>query len=176
MNCLRCDQELIGRSQKRFCSKNCAAVYNNINFPKRSKEKKSWPKCKSCDQIVKRKSGKFCSICINYGKHLKELTISKTIEECSKRTGSNRYDTIRYNARNTYRDLLNTPLCENCKYDKHVEICHIKSISSFSKETLVSEVNNRKNIILLCPNCHWEFDRGLLKIGREGIEPSTCPL
>jgi hypothetical protein len=42
--------------------------------------------------------------------------------------------------------------------DKHVEICHRKAISEFPKDTLIIEVNNRNNVLFLCPNCHWEFD------------------
>ena len=36
--------------------------------------------------------------------------------------------------------------CAKCGYDKHVELCHIKSMSSFPDSALVKEVNNRKNI------------------------------
>lgn len=34
------------------------------------------------------------------------------------------------------------------------------------------------NLVLLCPNCHWEFDHELLKVvvGEEGIEPPTLAL
>jgi predicted HNH restriction endonuclease len=45
-----------------------------------------------------------------------------------------------------------------------VECCHIKGIGTFSKETLIGEINNIKNLVFLCPNCHWEFDKGLLVI------------
>lgn len=48
--------------------------------------------------------------------------------------------------------------CQRCGYDKHVEVCHIKPISSFSDDTLIDSVNNKDNILILCPNCHWEFD------------------
>lgn len=55
-------------------------------------------------------------------------------------------------------------ICSNCGYDKHVEVCHIKPISKFSLDTLVSEINKLENLLLLCPNCHYEYDKGLLKI------------
>ena len=48
--------------------------------------------------------------------------------------------------------------CEQCGWKHHVEVCHIKSISDFSKDTVVSVINDRSNLKLLCPNCHWLFD------------------
>lgn len=48
--------------------------------------------------------------------------------------------------------------CFKCGYDKHIEICHIKPVSQFSLESTIKEVNDTNNLILLCPNCHWEFD------------------
>lgn len=54
--------------------------------------------------------------------------------------------------------------CQNCGYDKHTEVCHIKDISTFSEDTLISVVNSPDNLVRLCPNCHWEFDHGRLEL------------
>ena len=50
--------------------------------------------------------------------------------------------------------------CTSCGYDKHVEIHHIKSISSFIVDSTATlyDVNNPDNLVYLCPNCHWEID------------------
>ena len=56
------------------------------------------------------------------------------------------------------------PVCANCGYSKHVELHHIKGISTFSDDTPISVINNYNNLIPLCPNCHWEADNGLLDI------------
>lgn len=56
--------------------------------------------------------------------------------------------------------------CNKCGYDKHVEICHIKSVSSFSGDSLLGEINHKSNLMGLCPNCHWEFDNGLWNINK----------
>lgn len=56
------------------------------------------------------------------------------------------------------------PKCYVCGYDKHVEVAHIKSVSSFSDETLISEINSKDNLIGLCPNHHWEYDNGILDL------------
>ena len=54
--------------------------------------------------------------------------------------------------------------CAVCGYDKHVDIAHIKAVSDFSEDTLVSEISKSDNLIALCPNHHWEYDHGLLDI------------
>lgn len=48
-------------------------------------------------------------------------------------------------------------------YDKHIEIAHIKAVSDFSDDSLISEINDKNNLVALCPNHHWEFDNGFLK-------------
>lgn len=53
-------------------------------------------------------------------------------------------------------------VCENCGYSKHVEFCHIKPISEFGESATLSEVNAENNVAILCRNCHWEMDHGLL--------------
>lgn len=58
--------------------------------------------------------------------------------------------------------LLYRP-CFNCGYSLHVELAHIKSISTFDDSAKLSEVNDVANVIPLCPNCHWEFDSGKLE-------------
>lgn len=159
MKCLNCQEKLNGKYQLKFCNRSCSAIYNNKKYPKRKKNTKSYPKCKLCDNPTKRKSGVYCEKCITKRKHYRGFPLGKqTIEECCKRKGSNRYDIIRDNTRRLYKNNLKNPICEFCGYSKHVEICHRKPISSFPKETLVSVVNDKENILFLCPNCHWEFD------------------
>ena len=88
-----------------------------------------------------------------------------TLKEASYIEGSanNKYSRIRSSARAVFKDLLKES-CQICGYDKHVELCHIKSISSFEENTLVKEINSKDNLIMLCPNCHWELDHGLLNL------------
>lgn len=49
-----------------------------------------------------------------------------------------------------------------CEYSKHIDICHIKDISSFPDETLIKEINNLNNLLALCKNHHWEFDKNIM--------------
>jgi len=48
--------------------------------------------------------------------------------------------------------------CKICGYTNHVEVCHIKSVSSFDDNSLIKEINSIDNLVGLCPNHHWEFD------------------
>ena len=65
---------------------------------------------------------------------------------------------IRRNARMIY-DKSNKPkYCIVCGYDKYYEVAHIKSVSSFDDDSLISEINSIDNLIALCPNHHWEYD------------------
>jgi len=76
---------------------------------------------------------------------------------------SNKYRRIRAHARYSYINSNRPKACENCAYDKHYEVCHIKPIRLFDMDTPISVVNALDNLIALCPNCHWELDNGLIR-------------
>ena len=158
MTCIGCNKELIGRNQKKYCSRSCSAKVNNRVMPKRKINYENWNTCRECGKLTKVRQGAHCVKCIVDGKHKGTPVVNQTIEQTIKRGGSNRYDIIRDNARRAYREQLQHGCCDVCGYSKHVELCHIKSISSFPKDTLVSVVNDKSNIRILGPNCHWEFD------------------
>jgi hypothetical protein len=162
MKCLNCNNLFEGRYCKKFCSRSCAAIFNNKAKPKRHRRDRA--KCRVCDKEIDYHGVVHCRSCIDKGKHIRGIgpIANQTIEIASRRSGANRYDIIRNHARYTlYKTELANPCCEKCGYTKHTELCHIKSISSFPKNTLVSVVNDRSNIIFLCPNCHWELDHNL---------------
>lgn len=71
---------------------------------------------------------------------------------------------IRRYAQQSYIDSGNEMKCAVCGYDKHVEIAHIKAVSEFSDDTTIKEINSIDNLIALCPNHHWEYDNGVLKL------------
>ena len=75
---------------------------------------------------------------------------------------ANRYRSIRQHAKRVLNASQIPKECFCCKYNKHVECCHKKAISSFNPDTLISIVNHIDNLVWLCPNCHWEFDNGIL--------------
>ena len=108
------------------------------------------------------------------GLDISSLMRQKTIESIDNTTKKelfeirNSWQTARNeitkNARKVYQNSDKEIKCFVCGYDKHVEIAHIKAVSDFSGESLISEINNIDNLIALCPNHHWEYDHGLLDI------------
>lgn len=66
---------------------------------------------------------------------------------------------VRLFAKSWNKDLLKLP-CAKCNYTRHVELAHIKGISTYPDSELLSVVNAKENLIALCPTCHWEFDNG----------------
>lgn len=75
---------------------------------------------------------------------------------------ANRFNHIRNSAKKLMKDCPR--VCENCEYDIYVEVCHVKSICDFPECSTIKEINNPENLILLCRNCHTEFDRGDISI------------
>lgn len=149
-SCLECGKE---HRNPKFCSNSCSVTNSNKNKHQRFLKNK----CKGCS-IPLYASRSYCTSC--WGK---QQNNDMTLEQAEAgRKDANRYMKIRSRARMIAKqsNLLNE--CKNCKYNKHVEVCHIRDIASFSKDTLLSVINSLDNLICLCPNCHWELDNGLL--------------
>lgn len=68
------------------------------------------------------------------------------------------------NARFIYKQSNKNKSCIVCKYKKHYEVAHIKPVSEFEDNELISTINNVDNLIALCPNHHWEYDNKLLDL------------
>lgn len=45
-----------------------------------------------------------------------------------------------------------------------MEIAHIKAVSEFEESSTIAEINSIDNLIALCPNHHWEYDNGIIKL------------
>lgn len=69
---------------------------------------------------------------------------------------------VRQHARKNYFKSDSPNCCIVCGYSKHIDVCHVKDISSFPKDALIKEINDLNNLIGLCKNHHWEFDKNLL--------------
>lgn len=152
------------------CSK-CQQVKNKDGFYPRKSNGYTYLKsyCKECDKVVarsrsghrfdkcecgnkKNKKSAKCQECVS----AKDITLLEAKLRYKSLQQSNAYSLIRWRARQKYNKVFTC--CSKCGYDKHFEVCHIKPISSFSDDTLLSQINDISNIIALCPNCHWEFD------------------
>jgi 5-methylcytosine-specific restriction endonuclease McrA len=149
MLCKNCNKET---QNPKFCSLSCSASYNNRVNPKRKRNPKYRCKCgkrKKYSALLCRK----CRTRENEKTPIKDLYYGND---------ANKYAGIRGRARTTFFNNNKIPLCKICGYDKHVEVCHIKAINEFSDDTPIGIVNSLNNLIGLCPNCHWEYDHGLL--------------
>lgn len=87
--CIKCNKELIKRDQIKFCSKSCAASFNNTKRPSRIKSEQI-SKCLNCNETIIRKPNEikkglriYCSInCSNeHKKHQKEKERKKLFNE-----------------------------------------------------------------------------------------------
>ena len=141
-----------------YCSRSCAARVNNVNSPKRSLE----GKCSVCNKETS-KSCKTCKECrqrIYEENNAEDMTINelKAILNHNDFNGRVRYYNRKWNIK--YFDNK----CSNCKYSIHIEFCHINPVKDFHADTKLNIVNAKENNIVLCRNCHWEFDHGMLVI------------
>lgn len=169
----------INKSGFNYCSRKCSAVQNNKRHPKRRPEgtcmdcsaqiPKVRLRCKPCGMIAIQTRSEKC-IC-GMDKELRSVRclncytnnlLSKTKEDfqyINKNNKASKHTRIREQARKIAKENgLYEKGCNSCGYTKHVEICHIKPVSSFEDGTLITEINNVSNLVQLCPNCHWEFD------------------
>ena len=153
-----------------FCSRSCAAKYNNKISPRKHRTKK----CRTCDTLIV--SGRsYCENCITDGKHIQgdRLDPTKTLGYyMGTRNDYNKYKRIREHANKVASRWEQK--CYHCGYNKYVETCHIKAISDFPLTTPMGEINDPTNLILLCRNHHWEMDHGVLKIYNY-IPPQELP-
>lgn len=206
INCDYCKSDFnklpnqIKKTQGNYCSRSCAASFNNRKYPKRKKTgvcsicscsiSASHLRCKECRILNKKEKMKekqsvgfknrpkdyiLCSCgnikhnksstCIDCYKTDLSLKTKRDFEYSGSTNRASRYTRIRENARKIAKqNNLYEKGCKICGYTTHVEICHIKSVKDFDDDTLISEINNLKNLIPLCPNHHWELDHNHIKL------------
>jgi len=156
--CRKCNNIIPYEKRKNsFCSHSCAGTYNNLI---RGYKKPLLDRfCKRCNKKIERKTHRdtstLCKECRKGYFFNDDIPLKSIIY--TKHHKSSAFALVRSRARTIAKDL-NMTKCSLCGYNKHVEVCHKKAISSFSEDTLVSIINSPDNLIALCPNCHWEFD------------------
>lgn len=147
INCANCGSSTFN---PKFCSSSCSAKSTNRNRPKRIKKINY---CAKCNTIVNR--SKFCAEC----RKAKDMTLQEVVDRYGTGKKASLYSLVRERARKAIKEVPN--VCSKCGYSKHVEVCHIKAISTYPLDTMVSEINRKENLIKLCPNCHWESEHSL---------------
>lgn len=167
-----------------FCSRSCAAKFNNREMPKRKRKQRKCKLCKILFATDARTRYSYCATCrTDYrlqGNAAKtEVIKNTTIKEYMSKMRphlayANRYVAIRGLAKNWNKDMKDKP-CVVCGYSSIVELCHIRPISSFPDDATIGEINGPGNLIPLCPNHHWEFDRGLILQEERSGGPTRIP-
>lgn len=186
VNCKNCGKEFnklpsqIKKTKNHFCNRSCSATFNNKGKQKNPPKERI---CKNCKNIYfyKRKTNtlSFCKNCLDEcgidlskgnfhnlkTEQIKNLTLKDYREKLSVKGKHKSWLNVhvRMNNRSWNRQLLKSN-CQKCNYSKHVELCHIKPITSFHEETKIKEINDPNNILVLCRNCHWEFDNDFLDL------------
>jgi hypothetical protein len=159
--------------RKQFCNHSCSAIYNNKKLNHIAKPSNS--KCLRCGIEIQYKHKpdggyymrKYCGLCAGVMRiktSNKNITneITKGILFSTTKNWQSARSIIRKDSREKYLACGKPLICLICGYKEHVDIAHIKGVSKFSDETLISIINNPDNLIALCPNHHWEYDHGIL--------------
>ena len=149
-----------------FCNSSCAAKYNNRKYPKRTKkELKSENTCPLCGKY-KDIRGTLCKKCYYDTQHnikIKELGEYIGYGENRKKYISGKCQDIRRDAKRVLtEDKEHEKVCAYCKnheFDDILEVHHLKPISSFDEHTKIKEINDKSNLVWLCPNHHAMLEK-----------------
>jgi hypothetical protein len=158
------------KTGKHYCSRTCSAKINNLG---RMRNPAKLFICKNCNVEFKRtyshKRRGLCKQCTEIWKShtskefqdklkLKDFFNSSSIK--GKHPSWKSAHIRELNRRRWDFDKFGS--CVVCGYDKHIELAHIKAISSFDENATIGEVNSIMNVLPLCRNHHWEFDNNSL--------------
>jgi len=176
VNCKNCETEFekepsqIARTKSNFCSRSCSARFNNKG---RQRNPPKPRKCKECNKAYlcsgPHRSRILCADCggkyKSHSSYFKSLTLKDywLRDSVKGKHPSWRNTHVRGFNRSWNKGLLKNG-CQVCGYSKHVELAHIKPISSFIETATLGEINSASNLLTLCRNHHWEFDHSLIKI------------
>lgn len=159
------DGEKIADIRRRsFCNHHCAATFTNLSNPKPRRRLL----CSLCKRETRPRNivtGKLyvCRSCLPQNKRpIKEQNVTKGDLFKRRSCWQSARTHIRVHAYRVFIRSGQPSNCRMCQYEKHFEICHIRAVSDFPDAATVQEINSPDNLCGLCPNCHWEFDNGLI--------------
>lgn len=163
--CKQCGKPLEEKGwTKKFCNSSCSGKFNRKFIKDKPKKERICTKCQAKFLFYAGGSKFLCKSCKekndNNNEIIRNMTVQEYIDSHIYDQASNRHTGIRDLCRRWNKHLENKP-CQNCGYSLHTEFCHIKEISK-NKSLKLKEINDPSNILILCKNCHWEFDHGYL--------------
>ena len=156
--------------RRKFCGHSCAARKNNLGklknpdgvggFTKKSELNLT---CVWCGRkFLSKIPRKSCADCYELPNKVLTLTTKgELFLRC--KTWQSARSTIQSHARQVLA-RSGEQECSICGYSKHIEAAHRQSVSSFSSEATLGEINSPDNLLALCPNHHWEYDQGVLGV------------
>ena len=161
--CLQCDTPILPHAgekihetmRRRFCSRSCAASYNNGRAV--APKKKAKPRfCAQCGAHVTAPAPDgtrlLCPSC--------DRDSWQSLPMLRREQASNA--DIRRHARHI---LANRPrVCAHCGYALHVETVHLRPLDDFPTDTPLATINDPANLAFLCPNHRWEYTHGLISL------------
>lgn len=180
MNCKNCSVEI--NNKNTFCSRSCAASFNNKKKPKRRPE----GRCVSCDCPIK-SSAKYCSECyksvyinIELKKPRKHHNDFKVCSICSEEHSIDKFYKSRSSCKKCFsqyvkgrqNDIKNKcvqykgGMCEKCGYNKCISALEFHHLDPKEKDINISGIKSMDfdkykaeldKCILLCANCHREI-------------------
>ena len=160
--CQKCQQPFIKKTyNQKFCNFNCGNSFRAKRWSENNKNV-----CKQCGDSIHFQS-EYCVECYRKDKSDNAESRNFTLRQVHKHASNlGRHPSwvnseVRTYARSWNKHLKGLP-CQKCAYNKHTEFCHITAITAFNLSTKLSIINAPENLFILCPNCHWEFDNGLL--------------
>lgn len=171
INCEYCNNEFdkpewrIKKSKHNFCSTKCSCqVATEIRWKNHIPLKEKY-KCKLCNKKIDwRNFSELCNNCLNNSltEKSKSVTLGELKNKHNKRNIKKWYSAEIRVLNKNWNYNLSQLACQKCGYTLHSEMCHIKAIKDFNDDSTLGEINNPSNIVILCPNHHWEFDNGFL--------------
>ena len=156
-----CDKE----AKVKFCSRSCSVTVTNVTHKKRQRTSQRWKKCPYCGKDCTSSWHVQCRSEYEGNRTLENVLNSLSIQG---RHPSWKFVHLRHHNQKVNKELRKHP-CQMCGYKLVVELSHIRPVRSFPLTATLSEVNDPSNILVLCPNHHWEFDHELLRL--EDIPP-----
>lgn len=140
MKCQNCEQKT---NNPKFCSKRCAAIYNNKKFPKRNREKQY---CVNCNLELNYNQKKFCSRTCDGAWKYKIVSIPQI--EAGTSTNVTAIKRYLQETRGEYCSVCRCPPIHMAK-KLTMQLDHIDGNS---------DNNNLINLRLICPNCHSQTE------------------
>ena len=148
---------------KKFCNQSCAAKFNNIGKNRHRSIERTEQDIKYPTKVTRKKDVIPLSV---YKQNISILNKTKGELFYNRKNWQSARSSIQKSARDMYFMVAKHNHCchKECKYDTHIDVAHIKSVSDFDSSSKVSDINDKYNLIGLCKNHHWEFDNGYISL------------